>query len=109
MGEGGVQDEVVVSDWLPGVREELLPDGEAVIPASAGDKNPQEKTDAEAVEDEHDVGAAVPWSFVILFTNSNYITWRIISLTRATLFKPYLICFFIVSLESFCFVVKFSR
>ena len=109
MGEGGVQDEVIVSDWLSGVREELLPDGEAVIPAPAGDKNPQEETDAEAVEDEHDVGAAVPRSFVILFTNSNHITWRIISLTRATLFKPYLICFFIVSLESFCFVVKLSR
>ena len=106
MGEGGVQDEVVVSDWLPGVREELLPDGEAVVPASAGDKNPQEKTDAEAVEDEHDVGVAVPWSFVILFTNSNYITWRIII---SPLLKPYLICFLIISLESFCFVVKLSR
>ena len=109
MGEGGVQDEVVVSDWLPGVREELLPDGEAVVPASAGDKNPQEETDAEAVEDEHDVGVAVPWSFVILFTNSNHITWRIISLTRARLFKLYLICFLIISLKSFCFVVKLSR
>ena len=109
MGEGGVQDEVIVSDWLSGVREELLPDGDAVIPAPAGDKNPQEEADAEAVEDEHDVGVAVPWSFVILFTNSNYITWRIISLTRTTLFKPYIICFLIISLESFCFVVKLSR